>query len=259
MKDHNIEPLKMLIVAVFGLASWNLVLQKRLLKERQLVRQVMVAQWALGEKHGRQGVLDEVRMLAHGQLQAHVIALQHCLASAAAAPLSEYIIWVLKAQEQAQQLHGHVRRLHTTTRETLVLINLEQAVCSITKSLSAAYPACACHVEVLGYSSAQLATEAQQALILVLYNALQNAYRHAHPSSILVQLQYAPDAVILIVSDDGCGLTWEDTGVDGHGLHDMQRVIQQHNGMFTSESAPDRGTCITAVLPYRSSRQCKGT
>lgn len=236
---------------VFALKLFALTVRLRVYARNDRRRsRAALWQWRLGEQHGRQQTLNEVRMFAHGQLQAHLVALEHCLGMAEVAPQSEQRDWIGKAQMQVCSLQRAVARLSSETGGPFRLPNLEQAVRECAANLSAAYPACSCHVEALGVSSECIASEAEQAMLLVLYNGLQNAYRHARPASILVQLHYAPDALMLIVADDGCGFTDGEIGFTGHGLRDMRRVIEQCAGTLAIESVPDSGTRITATVPY---------
>lgn len=203
------------------------------------------------EQHGRQHAREEVRILAHGQLKAHVIAMQHCIAAAQAAQGScERDEWLKRGFAQAQKLLQAVVQLHSDTSNSTVLVDFEQTLRAVAVNLSAAYPACACYVDISGHPS-PLRDAVKQAFIIVLYNALHNAYRHAHPSSIAVHLQYAPDATILMVADDGCGLATEEQGSTcGCGLQDMQRVVVAQGGKLAIESAKGKGTRIRATIPH---------
>lgn len=209
----------------------------------------------LGERRGRTHALDEVRMLSHGQLKAHIIALQQCLVAAEMAPFGERLSWIMKAQAQTQMLLKQVVRLYEGVSDTVFPTDFETALRELSTSLSAAYPACVCRVEVLGRPSVPLSDELQRAMIVVLSNALQNAYTHGRPSSVLVQLQYAPDAVILIITDNGSGLSAPTEVSKGRGLSDMRRVVAQQGGGLTIESAPDFGTRVTATVPVSVTQQ----
>ena len=56
----------------------------------------------LGEARGRQEVLDDVRMLEHGQLKTHVLAVQRCLTLARdAASVEQRDQWLDEGLSQA--------------------------------------------------------------------------------------------------------------------------------------------------------------
>ena len=205
--------------------------------------------WA--EQRGRQHTLEEVRMLVHGQLTPHMIAVQHCIATAQAAQSSQERDECLKQGcIQAHKLHQLVVELHSGTGSSMLAGDFEQTLRETALSLSAVYPACACHVKVSGPPS-PLRDAVQRAFVIVLYNALHNAYRHADPSSIHVHFQYAPDATILVVADDGCGLAAEEqVSRRGRGLQDMQRVVAAQGGTLAIESTEGNGTRICATIPH---------
>jgi len=83
--------------------------------------------------------------------------------------------------------------------------------------------------------------------------------------SVRVSLQAAGDSWELAVEDDGVGIEEElvdqvfdpflasvsASGPRGSGLAGAYRVVEQHGGELRLESAPGRGTRITARLPQR--------
>ena len=202
------------------------------------------------EQRGRQHALEEVRMLAHGQLTPHVIAVQHCLEQAETDSRQVCFQHVHTAQMHTARLLNLVVHLHSVVNDAVLPSGFEQTLREIALSLSAVYPACACHIEVSGHPS-PLRDVVQRAFVVVLYNALHNAYRHAHPSSIHVYLQYAPDATILAIADDGRGLTTKaQVSRCGRGLQDMQRVVVAQGGTLAIESVEGKGTQIRATIPH---------
>jgi signal transduction histidine kinase len=91
-------------------------------------------------------------------------------------------------------------------------------------------------------------------LLAVLRAALHNVEEHAHAGLVVVTLHYRPDAVELVVQDDGVGLP--DGFVlrprhrhdRGWGVSSMLRRVQQHGGRLEVRPAPDRGTIVRAEL-----------
>lgn len=206
------------------------------------------------EARGRQQVLDELRLLEHGQLKTHVLAVQRCLAQARATEASELRArWLDESQRQAQRLLDVVVQLHQSVGSSALPDDLEQTVADVARSLVVAYPHCACQVEVIG-QRLPIGAQIQRALILVLYNALSNAYRHGSPTRIGVQLQYAPDALILVVCDDGCGMALDASDWVGRGLRDMRALVARHGGTLRISSAPGAGTELRAFFPLDEQR-----
>lgn len=240
------------LVALLGLTGLNVLFLLHALHQRRLIGRAAMSLLAHGKRRGRQQALDEVRILAHGQLKAHIIAAQHCLTDALKVANSEVCANRLKqGLMQIEHLVCAVTRLHSDVDASATTTNVEQALRTIAANLSAAYPACECQVDAIGRPATVLAPSLQGALALVLYNALHNAYTHGKPSRIHVHLQYAPDAVILVVADNGYGFSPNANAAGGRGMRDMRHVTRQHNGALSVESRPGRGTRVTATFPFQ--------
>jgi signal transduction histidine kinase len=87
-------------------------------------------------------------------------------------------------------------------------------------------------------------------LLRVAQEAAANAIHHASPSQIGITLDYAPDAVMLVIQDDGCGFDASATPQRGHfGLLGMQERANQQHGLLTIESRPGKGTKVSLRIP----------
>ncbi len=93
---------------------------------------------------------------------------------------------------------------------------------------------------------------------LVLYRAAQeainNALRHAAPTTIRVSLRQDACVVQLEVTDDGTGFTpphqLDRLVLEGHlGLASLRQRVERAGGQLTVISAPGRGTTIRVVTP----------
>jgi glucose-6-phosphate-specific signal transduction histidine kinase len=205
---------------------------------------------ALGEARGRQRVLDEVRMLAHGQLKAHVLAVQQCIEQARTSMgYRNRQQWLDDASEQIHRLLEVIISLHRATGDSALPGDFEQVLVDVTTSLALAYPTCACHVAVTGQRLRPLPDALQRTLTLVLYNALTNAFTHARPSHILVELRYAPDVVLLVIADNGCWDARDAGRCSGRGLHDMRELTAALGGTIVIDSDQQTGTWLTVTLP----------
>jgi signal transduction histidine kinase len=82
--------------------------------------------------------------------------------------------------------------------------------------------------------------------------ALINARRHAHASRIALDVVYGDDALVVTVSDDGCGIAdaIQQAGhLDGHfGMICMRERAQRIGADLSLDSAAGKGTCWTVVL-----------
>ena len=90
-----------------------------------------------------------------------------------------------------------------------------------------------------------VAKELAPDLLAVLGEALSNASRHAHASSVTVVLE-AGDEIVLTVADDGRGI---EGGVAESGLANIRRRAEQRGGRFVVESEPGEGTILRWVVP----------
>lgn len=91
--------------------------------------------------------------------------------------------------------------------------------------------------------------EAKQALYRIAQEALHNAVKHAHATTLDLTLATTPDAVTLTVRDDGAGF---DPGgsYPGHlGLRSMRERMVRLGGELSITSAPGEGTTVRAALP----------
>ncbi|MCX6896400.1 MAG: sensor histidine kinase [Verrucomicrobia bacterium] len=89
-------------------------------------------------------------------------------------------------------------------------------------------------------------------LLRIGQEAIHNAIRHAKPTTVTLELEFAAKAVSLSVRDDGCGFDPNDTSFTGKtrfGLKGMRERAQQTGGRLTVRSAPGQGTEISLEIP----------
>jgi signal transduction histidine kinase len=99
---------------------------------------------------------------------------------------------------------------------------------------------------------AGLPPEAEYNLLRIATEALTNAVKHSGARNIEVTLKSLPDAVRLVIADDGAGFEPDDHGhlKPGHyGLIGMKERAAQIGAEFEFESAPGRGTTVAVVTP----------
>ena len=94
-----------------------------------------------------------------------------------------------------------------------------------------------------------LAADVRSKLLRIGREAVTNAARHARAHEVRMHLTYAPDAIVLRVSDDGHGFDPDqlvDQGSEHYGLVSMHERAQDIGGAVQITSGVDQGTCITA-------------
>jgi PAS domain S-box-containing protein len=104
----------------------------------------------------------------------------------------------------------------------------------------------------------QLDADGRTALFRVAQEALTNVSRHAHASQVEVGIQRLADGICMKIKDDGKSFQVERTlhsrGRKHLGLLGMRERLEMVGGHFEVESAPGKGTTITAFLPPGNGR-----
>src|ERR1700726_3031527 len=100
----------------------------------------------------------------------------------------------------------------------------------------------------------RMSPEIETACFRVAQEALTNVVRHARAQTVSVEVHRTPEALHLVVRDDGIGfdvMTVEQQGVS-LGLLGMRERVTLLGGEMDCKSAPGRGTEIHAFFPVRT-------
>lgn len=103
------------------------------------------------------------------------------------------------------------------------------------------------HVEVHVEEIPALAAETEVALLRTAQSALSNVLRHAGASRVALSLTTAGESIRLDVRDDGRG--FDPASARGYGLRFMTERLTSLGGGLDVESAPGRGTALSAHVP----------
>ncbi len=103
-------------------------------------------------------------------------------------------------------------------------------------------------------SERRLSSEVELALYRMAQEALSNVARHAQAVQVSLSITFKPDAVILTISDNGCGFQVPASPAElapaGHfgllGLHERAELIGAH---LDIQSSPGHGTLVIVQLP----------
>jgi len=88
------------------------------------------------------------------------------------------------------------------------------------------------------------------ALFRIFQEATTNIVRHSCASEIIVNLKATENEVMLIVLDDGKGISPEDVNrADSFGIKGMRERVLSFQGSFSISSNGDRGTLLKVSLP----------
>ncbi|MDE2744684.1 MAG: sensor histidine kinase [Chloroflexota bacterium] len=92
-------------------------------------------------------------------------------------------------------------------------------------------------------------TTVRSQLFAIAHNALTNAFLHADPSRVEVNLSFTNEQICLRVADDGVGLP-NDYAARGRGILGMKEDARTMGGTFNVDGAgPAGGTQITCIVP----------
>jgi len=91
-------------------------------------------------------------------------------------------------------------------------------------------------------------------VIRVIQEALTNVRKHSGAKSAIVRINESDSSTTFVVEDDGHGFDQGGSPFDrdGFGLFTMRERMALLNGSLTIDSAPGRGTRVTASVPERS-------
>jgi signal transduction histidine kinase len=203
---------------------------------------------ALNEQSQQRGVLEERDRLArevHDTL-AQGLSSIHLLLGAAEAQLAagpvEPLRLVAQARVTAAENLAEARRfVRALTPPDLAERSLPDALAHLTARVES--PGVSL---VISGDRVPLPGSVEVALLRIAQEALGNAVRHAEASQIAVTLSYMDDAVALDVVDDGTGI---DAHRSGFGMTSMRQRAETLAGVFTVESATDRGTAVAVRIP----------
>jgi len=86
----------------------------------------------------------------------------------------------------------------------------------------------------------------------IVQERLQNIIKHAAATLVIVSIQYRPDVLIVLVSDNGKGfdINIKPDNEKGLGLQNMINRTAVLGGSVAVESAPGAGTRIYLTIPY---------
>jgi signal transduction histidine kinase len=149
----------------------------------------------------------------------------------------------------SQDVHSLSHRLHPSILDDLGLVDALKTECDSLSNL-ARVPIGVKIQENFAAPTGQIAL----CLFRVTQEALQNVSRHAKASSVDVSLRELDDGFELSVRDDGVGFDGHRREQPSLGLASMRERVYQLGGKLDIDSAPGRGTTVSAWVPRKENR-----
>lgn len=108
-----------------------------------------------------------------------------------------------------------------------------------------------------GFEDMRLPREIESTLYRIVQEALTNIARHAKATRASVLLERRPDAIVLLIEDDGMGfdparVMGESATRESLGLYGMEERASLVGGRFMIESSPGAGTTISVEIPLEA-------
>jgi signal transduction histidine kinase/ligand-binding sensor domain-containing protein len=96
----------------------------------------------------------------------------------------------------------------------------------------------------------ELSTDLRHNFFLVIKEALNNVAKHAHASEVWLRASITPQALEVIVEDNGCGFDKVPDNAVSDGLRNMRQRMQDIGGECRVESKVGAGTKVVIHLPW---------
>ena len=227
----------LLVLTFYRLRVRRVTNQMRLRYEERLAERTRIAQ----ELHDTllQGMIS-------ASMQLHVVAEQIAPDSSAKPTLNRILSLMERVTEEGRSAVGGLRSLQNSS------LDLGRAFSEIRQQFD---PQNEIAFQVIAEGTPRpLHPIIRDEIYSIGREALTNAFRHAHASSMEVELEYAADGLRVLVRDNGHGFDSEVLrfGRDGHwGLSGMHERAKRINAKLRVLSRPSAGTEVELSVPSR--------
>jgi signal transduction histidine kinase len=104
------------------------------------------------------------------------------------------------------------------------------------------------HLTVEGDGDVFVTFEQREALLKVVDEALQNAFKHAQAKNVYLRVSHSSGKLMVSIQDDGIGFR-ESSVQPGLGTSTMYERVQRIGGTLYITSRLNEGTCVTCEVP----------
>jgi two-component system, NarL family, sensor histidine kinase UhpB len=227
------------------------------IREKTEQAERLAAQVIMAQEDERRRVARELHDEAGQALTAVIIGLERGLASMPEVYASDLPVQprqlISNLRDLAAQTLDEVRKLALELRPSVLddlglVAALRQYVRSVEERSGLTVG-----LTITGWDEqvdARLPAEVETALFRIAQEALTNAIRHAHASSVLLRLRRSASAVALEVRDDGVGIGASPPSEGEHlGMFGMRERARLLGGEFNTAPVSPRGTLIRVSIP----------
>jgi ligand-binding sensor domain-containing protein/signal transduction histidine kinase len=161
------------------------------------------------------------------------------------------------ARSMVSHCQAEARRIIWDLRDTEEVTNILSQALSRTLATNHMQDIVTTTLDVEG-DEVPLAPGCVHHLVCIGQEAVTNAIRHAHPSSIAIHLKYESDALNLSIRDDGRGFYASDrsTSRRGHfGIPVMEERARKLGGTLRLQTSVGAGTEVTVRVSFNAMRQ----
>ncbi len=227
------------------------------IREKTEQAERLAAQVIMAQEDERRRVARELHDEAGQALTAAIIGLERGLASMPEVYASDLPVQprqlISNLRDLAAQTLDEVRKLALELRPSVLDdLGLVAALRQYARSTEER-SGLTVGLTVMGWDElldARLPAEVETALFRIAQEALTNAIRHAHATSVHLRLRRSPEAVTLEVRDDGVGIGASPTSEGEHlGMFGMRERARLLGGEFNTAPVSPRGTLVRVSIP----------
>ena len=189
-----------------------------------------------------------------GQLLTHLkLQTQQCLSEVTASGKADLMGDTWKTMEQLpglvneaiQEVRAVCRALRPAILDDLGVLAAISALCrKVMESTDDLQIECK-----IAVCESDIPESTKSVIYRIAQEALTNCVKYAKADLIQLSLKVEEDALVLDIKDDGIGFDVKSMTGSGLGLISMQERAMSHNGSFSVESVPLRGTNIQVSIP----------
>lgn len=130
---------------------------------------------------------------------------------------------------------------------------LKQAVHELLARLRQSAPGLVISLHVTGLQAARLESTTETLVYRIIQEAVQNVVKHAHATTLHVQLMQSSTELMVVIEDNGRGFLAEAADASGLGMHNIRRRASYLNASFQVSSTLGQGTRLALYVPLPAS------